>query len=85
MQDGEFRSDVPAGSLALAVAGLTDLALVQHWATGAPGRAWPKFPHWCSPCSSVTLRAGVASDLPAAQQFATDHAAVTAGSVGRRH
>jgi hypothetical protein len=33
MQDGEFRSDVPAGSLALAVAGLTDLALVQHWAT----------------------------------------------------
>jgi AcrR family transcriptional regulator len=35
MQDGEFRSDVPANSLALAVAGLTDLALVQHWATGS--------------------------------------------------
>jgi AcrR family transcriptional regulator len=34
MQEDEFRSDVPAGSLALAVAGLTDLALVQHWATG---------------------------------------------------
>jgi AcrR family transcriptional regulator len=33
MQDGEFRSDVPAGTLALAVAGLTDLALIQHWAT----------------------------------------------------
>jgi AcrR family transcriptional regulator len=33
MQAGEFRSDVPAGTLALAVAGLTDLALVQHWAT----------------------------------------------------
>jgi AcrR family transcriptional regulator len=34
MHHGEFRSDVPAGSLALAVAGLTDLALVQHWASG---------------------------------------------------
>jgi AcrR family transcriptional regulator len=34
MQHGEFRSDVPANSLALAVAGLTDLALVQYWATG---------------------------------------------------
>jgi AcrR family transcriptional regulator len=33
MQHGELRSDVPAGLLALAVAGLTDLALVQHWAT----------------------------------------------------
>jgi AcrR family transcriptional regulator len=38
IQDGEFRSDVPAGLLALAVAGLTDLALVQHWATGG---TWP--------------------------------------------
>jgi TetR/AcrR family transcriptional regulator, cholesterol catabolism regulator len=34
INDGEFRSDVPAGLLALAVAGLTDLALAQHWATG---------------------------------------------------
>jgi AcrR family transcriptional regulator len=34
MREGEFRSDVPAGTLALAVAGLTDLALVQYWATG---------------------------------------------------
>jgi AcrR family transcriptional regulator len=34
MQDGELRSDVPAGTLALAVAGLTDLALVQHWTPG---------------------------------------------------
>jgi AcrR family transcriptional regulator len=33
MRHGEFRSDMPAGTLALAVAGLTDLALVQHWAT----------------------------------------------------
>jgi AcrR family transcriptional regulator len=34
MQDGEFRSDIPADLLALAVAGLTDLALAQHWASG---------------------------------------------------
>jgi len=34
MQEGEVRNDVPADLLALAVAGLTDLALVQHWATG---------------------------------------------------
>ncbi len=34
MQDGELRSDFPADLLALAVAGLTDLALAQHWATG---------------------------------------------------
>jgi AcrR family transcriptional regulator len=33
MQDGEFRRDVPADLLALAVAGLTDLALAQHWAS----------------------------------------------------
>lgn len=29
----ELRGDVPAELLALAIAGLTDLALVQHWAT----------------------------------------------------
>jgi AcrR family transcriptional regulator len=34
MHDGEFRSDVPADLLALAAAGLTDLALAQHWASG---------------------------------------------------
>ena len=39
--DGEVRNDVPAGVLALAVAGLADLALAQHWATGGtrPGLA----------------------------------------------
>jgi AcrR family transcriptional regulator len=31
--DGELRNDVPADLLALAIAGLTDLALVQHWAS----------------------------------------------------
>ena len=33
MHDGELRGDVPADLLALAVAGLTDLALAQHWAS----------------------------------------------------
>ena len=31
---GELRSDIPAEVLALAIAGLTDLALAQHWASG---------------------------------------------------
>jgi AcrR family transcriptional regulator len=30
---GELRGDVPAALLALAIAGLTDLALVEHWAS----------------------------------------------------
>jgi AcrR family transcriptional regulator len=34
IRDGELRADLPADVLALAVAGLTDLALVQHWASG---------------------------------------------------
>jgi len=33
IRDGEFRDDIPADLLALAAAGLTDLALVQHWAS----------------------------------------------------
>ena len=33
IHDGELRSDVPADLLALAIAGLTDLALAQHWAS----------------------------------------------------
>ena len=33
MHDGELRGDVPADLLALAIAGLTDLALAQHWAS----------------------------------------------------
>src|SRR5215471_4967238 len=31
---GELRDDIPAELLALAIAGLTDLALAQHWASG---------------------------------------------------
>jgi len=33
MQKGEIRSDMPADLLALGIAGLTDLALAQHWAS----------------------------------------------------
>jgi len=33
IHDGELRSDVPPDLLALALAGLTDLALAQHWAS----------------------------------------------------
>ena len=33
VHDGELRGDVPADLLALAIAGLTDLALAQHWAS----------------------------------------------------
>jgi AcrR family transcriptional regulator len=41
MQKGEIRSDMPADLLALAIAGLTDLALAQHWASNGtrPGLA----------------------------------------------
>jgi AcrR family transcriptional regulator len=31
---GELRGDIPAELLALAIAGLTDLGLAQHWASG---------------------------------------------------
>lgn len=31
---GELRGDIPAEVLALAIGGLTDLALAQHWASG---------------------------------------------------
>jgi hypothetical protein len=30
----QLRTDLPAEQLALAIAGLTDLALAQHWASG---------------------------------------------------
>ena len=44
MADGEIRGDVPADLLALAIAGLTDLALVQHWATGGTRPSLPEIP-----------------------------------------
>lgn len=44
MNDGEFRGDVSADLLALAVAGLTDLALAQHWASDGTRPSLPEIP-----------------------------------------
>jgi AcrR family transcriptional regulator len=44
MRDGELRGDVPADLLALALAGLTDLALAQHWASGGTRPALAEIP-----------------------------------------
>jgi hypothetical protein len=33
MEGGELRTDIQADLLALSIAGLMDLALVQHWAS----------------------------------------------------
>ena len=44
MHDGELRGDVPADLLALAVAGLTDLALAQHWASDGTRPSLPEIP-----------------------------------------
>ena len=41
---GEFRTDVPAGILALAMAGLADLAMVEHWASGGARPALDDIP-----------------------------------------
>src|SRR5215472_2688779 len=35
IRDGELRADLPAGLLAMATAGLADLALAQYWASGS--------------------------------------------------
>ena len=42
--NGELRGDVSAGLLALAIAGLTDLALVKHWATGGTSSSLAEIP-----------------------------------------
>src|SRR5215470_10962315 len=42
--NGELRGDVSAGLLALAIAGLTDLALVKHWATGGTSPSLAEIP-----------------------------------------
>ncbi len=44
MQKGEIRSDMPAELLALAIAGLTDLALAQHWASDGTKPSLPEIP-----------------------------------------
>jgi AcrR family transcriptional regulator len=41
---GELRADVPAEVLAPAIAGLTDLALAQHWASGGATPALAEIP-----------------------------------------
>ncbi len=41
---GEFRDDVPAGILALAMAGLADLAMAGHWASGGARPALEDIP-----------------------------------------
>lgn len=44
IRNGELRDDVPADLLALALAGLTDLALAQHWASGGAMPAMGEIP-----------------------------------------
>ena len=41
---GELRDDVPAEVLALAIAGLADLAMVEHWASGGARPALEEIP-----------------------------------------
>jgi AcrR family transcriptional regulator len=41
---GELRGDVPARLVALAIAGLADLALVQHWASDGTGPSLEEVP-----------------------------------------
>jgi hypothetical protein len=41
---GELRDDIPARLLALAIAGLTDLALAAHWASGGTRPALEEIP-----------------------------------------
>jgi AcrR family transcriptional regulator len=41
---GELRADVPAELLALAIAGLADLALAEHWASGGARPALEEIP-----------------------------------------
>jgi AcrR family transcriptional regulator len=41
---GELRDDVPAELLALAIAGLADLALVEHWSSGGARPALEEIP-----------------------------------------
>jgi hypothetical protein len=64
IRDGELRADLPADLLALAVAGLTDLALVQHWVPLAPGPPWRRCPPACSPCSSDPAREAARDPRP---------------------
>jgi AcrR family transcriptional regulator len=48
LEDGarsrQLRTDLPAAQLALAIAGLTDLALAQHWASGGADPTYEEIP-----------------------------------------
>jgi AcrR family transcriptional regulator len=44
IRGGELRDDIPADLLALALAGLTDLALAQHWASAGTTPAISEIP-----------------------------------------
>jgi AcrR family transcriptional regulator len=44
IHDGELLGDTSADLLALAIAGLTDLALAQHWATGGARPSFAEIP-----------------------------------------
>src|SRR6266516_8133489 len=52
-RSGELRDDVPAEILALALAGLADLAMAQHWASGDARPALHEIPE-----TGLTLRLG---------------------------
>jgi AcrR family transcriptional regulator len=59
--DGELRDDLPADQIALAIAGLTDLALVQHWASGGAKPSLEQIPELVL---SLLLRPGSPSSEP---------------------
>src|SRR5207237_6871392 len=48
-RSGELRDDVPAEILALALAGLADLAMAQHWASGDARPALHEIPETVLP------------------------------------
>jgi AcrR family transcriptional regulator len=59
--DGELRDDLPADQIALAIAGLTDLALVQHWASDGAKPSLEQIPELVL---SLLLRPGSPSSEP---------------------
>src|SRR5215218_2096081 len=80
--------------LALAIAGLTDLALVEHWPSTAADRASRRFRSWCSHCcisspstNVCTARPGGSSenlDLLRAEVEQRLNVGTRAGAAGRR-
>jgi AcrR family transcriptional regulator len=58
---GELRDDIPADLLAVAIAGLTDLALVQHWASDSTKPSLEEIPELVL---SLLLGPGPSSSTP---------------------